>query len=58
LVEYLFRRSFVKAVLSTTALAVGVNMPAKSVAFLGDHRRVITPIMYKYGASSLLLAIQ
>eukprot|EP00494_Astrolonche_serrata_P006572 UN06596 len=37
LVETLFRAKHLKVVITTATLAMGVNMPARSVVFAGDH---------------------
>lgn len=38
--ETLFRAGNIQFVISTQALAVGVNMPCKSVVFLSDSRYI------------------
>jgi len=46
LVETLFRAKHLKVVISTATLAMGVNMPARSVVFAGDHPD-LNPLRYR-----------
>ncbi|GIX62143.1 DEAD/DEAH-like helicase [Babesia caballi] len=44
--ETLFRMGFIKVLLSGRSLAFGINVPCKSVVFMGDNYE-LTPLMYK-----------
>jgi len=46
LVETLFRAKHIKVVITTSTLAMGVNMPARSVIFAGDHSD-LNPLGYR-----------
>lgn len=46
LTETLFRMGFIRVLLSGRSLAFGINVPCKSVIFLGDNHE-LTPLMYK-----------
>jgi hypothetical protein len=45
LVEVMFRGRHLKVVVSTETLAMGINMPCRSVCFAGDYR--LTPLLYQ-----------
>merc|ERR1719353_326239 len=45
-VEILFRLGFLKIVLATSSLALGVNMPCRSTVFCGDHLE-LDGLMYR-----------
>jgi hypothetical protein len=45
LVETMFRGKHLKIVISTETLAMGINMPCRSVCFAGDYR--LTPLLYQ-----------
>lgn len=42
----LFRGKHLKVVLATRTLALGVNMPCRTVVFAGDSKH-LTPLMYR-----------
>eukprot|EP01084_Bolivina_argentea_P137713 242532_1 len=46
LVETLFRAKQIKLVVSVASLAMGVNMPARSVVFAGDNK-TLDPLNYR-----------
>jgi superfamily II RNA helicase len=46
LVETLFRGKHLKVVVSTSSLALGINMPARSVTLCGDSK-LLTPLQYR-----------
>jgi len=46
LVETLFRGKHIKVVVATSTLALGVNMPARSVTLCGDSK-LLTPLQYR-----------
>ena len=45
-VETLFRAKHLKVVVATQTLALGINMPARSVVFCGDSK-LLTPLQYR-----------
>ncbi|CEL97702.1 unnamed protein product [Vitrella brassicaformis CCMP3155] len=45
-VEVLFRMGYLRVVIATGSLALGINMPARSVAFSGDSLE-LTPLMFR-----------
>ncbi|GBE59522.1 DEAD DEAH box protein [Babesia ovata] len=46
LTETLFRMGFLRVLLSGRSLAFGINVPCKSVVFMGDNHE-LNPLMYK-----------
>ncbi|ORM42209.1 putative helicase [Babesia sp. Xinjiang] len=46
LTETLYRMGFLRVLLSGRSLAFGINVPCKSVVFMGDNYE-LTPLMYK-----------
>ncbi|KAJ3053624.1 hypothetical protein HK097_003817 [Rhizophlyctis rosea] len=49
LVEMLFRRKFLSVVIATGTLALGINMPCKTVVFVGDSV-YLTVLNYRQGS--------
>lgn len=45
-VETMFRGKYLKVVIAEKTLALGINMPAKSVVFCGDSQE-LTPLLYR-----------